>query len=71
MLSKIDTFILRYHDIMSMNAYDPIEQHGVEEKSDSEESFPVPGYEVIVLDWLEQIRSESSADELIKLEEIN
>jgi hypothetical protein len=56
---------------MDMNASDLIEQRGVEEKSDSEESFPVPGYEVIVLNWLEQIRSSSSADELIELEEIN
>jgi hypothetical protein len=32
---------------------------------------PATAYEVIVLNWLEQIRSSSSADELIELEEIN
>jgi hypothetical protein len=33
--------------------------------------FPATGYEVIVSNWLEQIRSSSSVDELIELEEIN
>jgi hypothetical protein len=33
--------------------------------------IPATSYEVIVLNWLEQIRSSSSADELIELEEIN
>jgi hypothetical protein len=31
----------------------------------------VPGYEVIVLTWLEQLRSAASVDELKELEEIS
>jgi hypothetical protein len=46
------------------------EQPRIEEKTDNEESYPVPGYEVIVFNWLEQLRSATSADELIELEEI-
>jgi hypothetical protein len=37
--------------------------------SDELDHSPVPGYEVIVLTWLEQLRSAASVDELKELEE--
>ena len=37
---------------------------------DYEESYPIPGYEVTVRNWIEQLRSATSVDELIELEEI-
>jgi hypothetical protein len=35
-----------------------------------QESYPIPGYEVTVRNWIEQLRSATSVDELIELEEI-
>jgi hypothetical protein len=40
------------------------------EKTDSQESNPFPGYEMTVLNWLEQLQSVTSVDELKELEEI-
>jgi hypothetical protein len=37
---------------------------------DNEESYHIPGYEVTVRNWIEQLRSATSVDELIELEEI-
>lgn len=37
---------------------------------DNEGSDPIPGYEVTVWNWIEQLRSSTSVDELIELEEI-
>jgi hypothetical protein len=54
-----------------MNTMVVNKQPRIEKKSDNKESYPVQGYEVMLLNWLEQIRSSSSADELIELEEIN
>jgi hypothetical protein len=39
--------------------------------SDEVDQFPVTGYEVIVLTWLEQLRSAAPVDELKELEEIS
>ncbi|MDQ3977566.1 MAG: hypothetical protein M3264_13670 [Thermoproteota archaeon] len=37
---------------------------------DNEESYPILGYEVTVRNWIEQLRSATSVDELIEWEEI-
>lgn len=42
-----------------------------DEVFDKEEGYPVPSYEEIVLNWVEQLRSATSVDELKKLEEIS
>jgi hypothetical protein len=42
----------------------------IEGKTDNEETYPVSGYEVIVLNWLEELRSATSVDEPIESEEI-
>ena len=53
-----------------MNTSEVSEQHSIEEKTDNGESYPVPDYEMIVLNWLEQLRSATSEDKLIESEEI-
>lgn len=53
-----------------MNTSELSGQPSIEEKADNEETYPVPGYEVIVLNWLEQIQCATSVEELIELEEI-
>jgi hypothetical protein len=42
-----------------------------DEVFDKEEAYTVPSYEVIVLNWLEQLRSATFVDELKELEEIS
>lgn len=63
MLSAYEHLYGRYHDIIYMN-----ELKG--DVFDNEESDPIPGYEVTVWNWIEQLRSSTSVDELIELEEI-
>ena len=53
-----------------MNSSDVSERPRIEEKTDNEEGYPIPGYEVIVLNWFEQLRSTISVDELIELEDV-
>lgn len=63
MLSDYEHLYGRYHDIICMN--EP-KRHVF----DYEESYPILGYEVTVRNWIEQLRSATSVDELIELEEI-
>jgi hypothetical protein len=63
MLSDYEHLYGRYHDIICMNE---LKGHVF----DNEESYPIPGYEVTVRNWIEQLRSATSVDELIELEEI-
>jgi hypothetical protein len=63
MLSDYEHLYGRYHDIICMN-----EPKG--HVFDNEESYPITGYEVTVRNWIEQLRSATSVDELIELEEI-
>jgi hypothetical protein len=53
-----------------MKTSDVSKQPRIEEKTDDDESYPVPGYEMIVLNWLEQLQSATSVDNLIESEEI-
>jgi hypothetical protein len=53
-----------------MNTVEINERPRTVEKTDNQETNPVPGYETTVLNWLEQLRSVTSVDELKELEEI-
>lgn len=55
--------MIRYHDIIGMDEL-------IGEVFYNEESYLVPGYEMIVWNWIEQLRSVTSVDELIDLEEV-
>ena len=37
---------------------------------DDDDDGPVPGYEVVILNWLEELASSTSQDELRELEEV-
>ena len=63
MLSDYEHLYGRYHDIICMH-----ELNG--HVFDYEESYPITGYEVTVRNWIDQLRSATSVDELIELEEI-
>ena len=42
-----------------------------DEVFDKEKGYPVPSYEEIVLNWVEQLRFATSVDKLKELEEIS
>ena len=39
-------------------------------EDDEDDSSPVPGYEEVILNWLEELASSTSQDELSELEEV-
>jgi hypothetical protein len=47
------------------------EYYPVDFDYEDDDSSPVPGYEVVILNWLEELASSTSQDELRELEEVS
>jgi hypothetical protein len=60
-----DSIMLKLFDFK----YEPVDfDH---DNDDEDDSSPVPGYEEVILNWLEELASSTSQDELRELEEVS
>ena len=49
--------------------YNPVDFY--EDDDEYDDNGPVPGYEEVILNWLEELASSTSRDELRELEEVS